>query len=218
MSLTRERPGVRDKVGQGTARSSPVPIRQGYVLVRGWIPNEATSPTIQHEDGGESPLTIVYERPDGLSMIVAKLPERAIAVYSSHLFEHVADVTALVDELERVLAVDGLLHIVVPHFSNAYYYSDPTHRRPFGLYTFSYFAEDPLFRRRVPTYGRRPRLRLETARLNFRSAIEFRVRWRLKASVGRLVNASVRLQEFYEENLAALFPCYELEFTLRKMR
>jgi ubiquinone/menaquinone biosynthesis C-methylase UbiE len=144
--------------------------------------------------------------------------ERVTEVYSSHLFEHVADLSALVDELERVLVVRGRLHVVVPHFSNPYYYSDPTHERPFGLYTFSYFAEDPILRRRVPTYGRALRLRLETARLGFRSEAEFPGRRKLKAAVNRLVNTNVWLQEFYEENLPGLMPCYELEFELVKVR
>lgn len=138
-------------------------------------------------------------------------------VYSSHLFEHIDDLSALMTELERVLAVGGRLRVVVPHFSNAYFYSDPTHRRPFGLYTFSYYAEDPVLRRRVPTYGHAPRLRLESVRLNFRSSTEFRNRYRLKAAFGRFVNSSVWLKEFYEENLVGILPCYELEFELVKI-
>ena len=143
--------------------------------------------------------------------------ESVTDVYSSHLFEHVDDLETLVSELERVLVVGGTLTVVVPHFSNPYYYSDPTHRRPFGLYTFSYFAEDPLLTRRVPTYGHVPRLRLESVRLNFRSSMEFPYRYRLKAALGRVVNASAWLKEFYEENLAGVLPCYELEFELRKV-
>jgi ubiquinone/menaquinone biosynthesis C-methylase UbiE len=138
-------------------------------------------------------------------------------IYCSHLLEHVEDLSSLVREVERVLALGGRLVAVVPHFSNAYYYSDPTHRRPFGLYTFSYFAEDPILRRRVPTYGHSPRLRLERAHFNFRSSTEFRKRYRIKASLGRLVNRSTWLQEFYEENLTGVFPCYELEFELVKV-
>jgi hypothetical protein len=107
--------------------------------------------------------------------------------------------------------------VVVPHFSNPYFYSDPTHRRTFGLYTFSYFAEDPLFRRRVPNYDHAPRLRLESARFNFRSAVEFRARWRLKSALGRLVNATTSRKEFYEGHLVWIFPCYELEFFLVKV-
>jgi hypothetical protein len=144
--------------------------------------------------------------------------ERVTEIYSSHLFEHVADLAGLVDELERVLVVSGRLHIVVPHFSNPYYYSDPTHERPFGLYTFSYFAEDPILRRRVPTYGRLLRLRVQSARLGFRSEAQFPFRRKLKAGVSRLVNASAWAKEFYEENLPGLLPCYELEFELVKVR
>jgi len=155
---------------------------------------------------------------DALDVLRALEDERVVEVYSAHFFEHVDDLSALIDELERVLVVGGRLHVIVPHFSNPYYYSDPTHRRPFGLYTFSYFADDPVLRRRVPTYGRDPRLRLQAARLVFRSAIEFRARYRAKAALGWLVNRSVWAQEFYEENLAGIVPCYELDFELVKVR
>jgi SAM-dependent methyltransferase len=142
--------------------------------------------------------------------------ETVSEVYSSHLFEHIAELEPLIDELERVLVVGGRLLVRVPHFSNPYYYSDPTHRRPFGLYTFSYFADDRLLRRRVPTYGHVPRLRLERVRLHFRSSTEFRFRYRAKEALGRIVNANVWLQELYEENLAWVLPCYEVEFALVK--
>lgn len=142
--------------------------------------------------------------------------ERVAEVYSSHLFEHVDDLPLLVTELERVLVVGARLHVVVPHFSNAYHHSDPTHRRTFGLYTFSYFAEDHVLRRRVPTYGRMPRFRVESVQLNFRSAVELPGRHRLKAALNRLVNAAPLAAELYEANLAWILPCYELEFSLVK--
>ncbi len=154
---------------------------------------------------------------DVLGVLRALRPESVSEVYSSHLLEHIDELDSLVEELERVLVVGGRLHVRVPHFSNPYYYSDPTHRRPFGLYTFSYFADDGLLRRRVPTYGHVQRLRLERVRLNFRSSMEFRFRYRVKAAIGRLVNRSVWLQELYEENLAWILPCYELEFVLVKV-
>ena len=154
---------------------------------------------------------------DVLGVLRALRPESVSEVYSSHLLEHIDELDSLVEELERVLVVSGRLHVRVPHFSNPYYYSDPTHRRPFGLYTFSYFADDELLQRRVPTYGHVQRLRLERVRLNFRSSMEFRFRYRVKAAIGRLVNRSVWLQELYEENLAWILPCYELEFVLVKV-
>jgi SAM-dependent methyltransferase len=154
---------------------------------------------------------------DVIEVLKALPDESAAEVYTSHLLEHVDDLPELMRQVERVLEPGGRLTVVVPHFSNAYYYSDPTHRRPFGLYTLSYFAEDPILKRRVPTYGHTPRLRLERADLNFRSSVEFRRRYRVKAALGRLVNRSTWLKEFYEENLTALFPCYELEFELIKV-
>jgi ubiquinone/menaquinone biosynthesis C-methylase UbiE len=155
---------------------------------------------------------------DVLDVLRALGDESVAEIYSSHLFEHIDDLSELVDEIERVLVVGGRLHVVVPHFSNAYYYSDPTHRRPFGLYTFSYFAQDPIMRRRVPLYGRTPRLRLEGARLGFRSEAQFPGRRLLKQALARVVNANVWLQEFYEENLTGILPCYELHFELVKVR
>jgi hypothetical protein len=154
---------------------------------------------------------------DVLDVLRALEDESVAEVHSSHLFEHIDDLYTLVDELERVLVVGGLLHVVVPHFSNPYFYSDPTHRRPFGLYTFSYFADDRVLTRGVPTYGHVQRLRLERVRLNFRSSTEFRFRYRLKETLGRVVNRNVRLQELYEENLAWILPCYEVEFALVKV-
>ena len=155
-----------------------------------------------------------------VSQVLGALPEdRVQEIYTSHLLEHLPDLSALVDEVERVLTIGGRLHVVVPHFSNPYYYSDPTHRQPFGLYTFSYLAEDALLRRRVPRYGRAPRLRLTSVLLRFRSSAEFgRLRGGLKLALGRIVNTNVWTQELYEENFAGVVPCYELEFQLVKVR
>jgi ubiquinone/menaquinone biosynthesis C-methylase UbiE len=155
---------------------------------------------------------------DVLDVLRALGDESVAEIYSSHLFEHIDELSELVDEVERVLVIGGRLHVVVPHFSNAYYYSDPTHRRPFGLYTFSYFAQDPIMRRRVPLYGRTPRLRLEGARLGFRSEAQFPGRRLVKQALARVVNANVWLQEFYEENLTGILQCYELHFELVKVR
>lgn len=152
--------------------------------------------------------------------VLGALEEGSVCeIHASHLLEHLTDLPAVVDELARVLVVGGRLHVVVPHFSNPYFHSDPTHRQPFGLYTFSYLAEDPILRRRVPTYGHAIRLRLESIRLGFRSASEFgRVRNRLKQAFGQLANASTWTQELYEATLTGIVPCYELELKLVKVR
>ncbi len=135
-------------------------------------------------------------------------------VHSSHFFEHVADLPGLMREIQRVLKSDGTLDVIVPHFSNPYFYSDYTHRHFFGLYSFSYLATDRLLKRGVPSYQTDLRFELRSIKLIFRSP--FRVRHVLKAWLGVLVNSTTWLQEFYEENLCHLLPCYEIEYTLRR--
>jgi ubiquinone/menaquinone biosynthesis C-methylase UbiE len=151
--------------------------------------------------------------------VLCSLPEASVQeIFSSHFLEHLTDLPDLFEQVERVLVTGGRFRVVVPHFSNPYYYSDPTHHQAFGLYTFSYLAEDQLFRRRVPRYGRRPRLRLEHVELCFRSAAEFPIRMRIKRAIGRVLNTSQWTQEFYEEVLSGILPCYELAIALVKIR
>ena len=147
--------------------------------------------------------------------VLEAIPDSSLAgVHSSHFMEHVSDVERLIVELARVIRPGGRLDVIVPHFSNPYYYSDPTHRSQFGLYTFSYLALDPLLRRRVPTYQRDLAFELRNIRLRFKSPPPFVVRYALKRMFEVLVNLSVWTQEFYEENLSQIVPCYEVEFGL----
>lgn len=148
--------------------------------------------------------------------VLALIDENTIdRVSSSHFLEHVTDLTKLLSEIARILKPGGRLDVVVPHFSNPYYYSDYTHRNPFGLYSFSYLAESDLFRRSVPMYEI-PMFKLNSVVLGFKSPRPFYVRFAFKRALGLLINSSRYLQEFYEENLCYLVPCYEITFQLTK--
>lgn len=138
------------------------------------------------------------------------------AIYSFHFFEHIADLPVLLDEMSRVLKTGGKLEVVVPHFSNPYFYSDPTHKTFFGLYTFCYFSCNTLFSRQVPTYGREVQFELIAAELIFKSTRPFIVRHAIKKLLGTVFNCCAYMKEFYEENLCYLFPCYEIKYQLRK--
>jgi ubiquinone/menaquinone biosynthesis C-methylase UbiE len=149
--------------------------------------------------------------------ILQALPDACVdAVYSYHFVEHIDDLERLLRELERVVRPGGTLDFVAPHFSNPYFYSDPTHRRFFGLYTFCYFTASTPFRRTVPTYGRQIAFDITDVQLGFKSASVFPVRYAFKRAVGVLFNATTWLREFYEENLCALLPCYEVRYRLRR--
>jgi len=149
--------------------------------------------------------------------VLASIPDGSVdAVHSYHFLEHIEPLPRIVGELARILRPGGLLHAVVPHFSNPYFYSDYTHRQPFGLYSFSYLADDPLFRRRVPRYQIDTGLVLDDVRLGFKAPPPFYVRYALRRMLGVVVNSSRLTQEWYEAGWTGTFPCYEIDFSLRR--
>jgi hypothetical protein len=149
--------------------------------------------------------------------VLAQIPGASVkAVYSYHFFEHVADVPRLMDLLARVIQPAGLLRVVVPHFSNPYFYSDYSHRGFFGLYSFSYLVSDNIHRRKVPTYGREICFELLQAELIFKSSPPFYVRHGFKKILQTMFNLNRWTREMYEENLCYVFPCYEIRFEMRR--
>ena len=149
--------------------------------------------------------------------VLRQVPDSAlVGVYSSHFLEHISDVPSMLDELARTLRAGGQLEVIVPHFSNPHFYSDLTHRSSFGLYTFSYVAADHIFRRRVPTYGRSAAFRLQSVTLRFKASPPFYARYAVKRVIEMLVNLTRWTQEFYEENICFLIPCYEVRFVLKR--
>ena len=120
-------------------------------------------------------------------------------------------------EITRVLKPGGTAEIIVPHFSNPYFYSDYTHKTFFGLYSLSYFATDKLFQRKVPTYHNLPDLLdLVDAKLVFKSTRPFYFRYALKRAISYIFNINRYMQELYEENFTYLINCYEINFNLKK--
>lgn len=150
--------------------------------------------------------------------VLRALPEGVVdEVYSSHFVEHVPDVPLLLVELARALKKGGKLIIIVPHFSNPYFYSDITHRASFGLYSMSYFSNDQCLTRKVPTYQRELHFALDNVFLGFKSTPPFYGRHALKKIVELFVNINSYTKEVYEEMFCYLFPCYEVRYELCKV-
>lgn len=149
--------------------------------------------------------------------VVAALPDASVStVYSRHFFEHLDDPVPLILSLGRVVRPGGRMHVIVPHFSNPYYYSDPTHKTFFGLYTFSYLAEDRRFRRRVPEYFGTPDFAIEDTTMVFKAKRPFYLSHAANKVITRLVNARPGNQETYEYRWSNLWPCYEIHWELRR--
>jgi ubiquinone/menaquinone biosynthesis C-methylase UbiE len=153
---------------------------------------------------------------EGLSFI----PDNSVDQYvTSHFLEHVDQFELLMAEMHRTLKPNGTVNIIVPHFSNPYYYSDYTHKRFFGLYTFDYFTDNNNgFRRKVPVYNRSFQYKVTYRKLIFKSPYIFFINLIKKHIYTRLFNSGKYMQALYEDSFSSLIPCYELVFELQAVK
>ena len=148
--------------------------------------------------------------------VLANLKDDSItSIYASHFIEHVQNLDSLLNEIVRVSRHGAKIRLIAPHFSNAFFYSDVTHRNFFGLYTFCYLADDRTnFVRKVPSYARIQHLALMKVRLGFKSYRPFYVRHAFRRIFGMLVNSSAYMMELYEESFNSFLSCYEIEYVI----
>jgi SAM-dependent methyltransferase len=150
---------------------------------------------------------IVADLNEGLGF----LPDACVdEIHSRSLFEHLHGFDLLMREMVRVLKPDGRCYVFVPHFSNPYFYSDPTHVRFFGLYTFYYYVPlDRQLRRTVPTFYSDTKIEIYKIRLKFTSP--FRPIRFFRKLMTAIVNSNSALQEWYEGSFTGIVPCYAIE-------
>lgn len=149
---------------------------------------------------------------------LAFLPDGSVdRIESVHTFEHLAEIETVIREVVRVLRADGECHITVPHFSNPYYYSDYTHKTPWGLYSMGYFCKEGWpYRRKVPSFYNDVGVRMISQKVRFTS--EFVVIKQMKKVSQAIVNSSRLMQELWEENLCWQLPASELRIVFGKMK
>lgn len=153
---------------------------------------------------------------NGLSM----LPDSSVdEIYTSHFLEHIQNYEFLLSEMYRILKPGGALRVVVPHFTNPYYYSDYTHKRFFGLYSFDYFSDGAnSLPHKVPVYNTKLRFTIVSRRLVFKSG-DFKILNLLRKHIlTRIFNAGNYFQAVYEEIFSGWFRCSELQFVLRVVK
>ncbi len=157
---------------------------------------------------------IIADLEDGLGF----LPDSSVdEIHCRSVLEHIDNFENLMKEIVRVLKADGRARIFVPHFSNPYSYSDYTHKRHFGLYTFYYFVENrKQLKRKVPDFYSNIRIEILSLKLVFRSP--FWISKQLKKMLGAVFNCHRSVMEFYEQHLCYLLPCYGIEIVFKPVR
>jgi hypothetical protein len=128
-------------------------------------------------------------------------------VICQDVLEHV-DIVSTMRELHRVISPGGTLEIRVPHFTSANTYGDPTHIRGFSVETFDFFCSkagrdyyfDFHFAERVQR------------RISFSKGPSYALNYVIEP----LVNASPRMQVYYERSLIRIFPAVNVYIRLRK--
>ena len=146
---------------------------------------------------------------------LADLPDESVErVFSRHTLEHVENFLPLMAELHRVLRPNGTIEIIVPHFSNPYGNSDPTHVRIFGLYTFFYFADaEDQPRRKVPSFYVPERFTIESVRIKLlKPSWLFRP---ITAGLEWFINRGIGWQDWYERAFCRSFPAESIRYVLK---
>ncbi len=124
-------------------------------------------------------------------------------VRSSHVFEHIDDLIALMEDIHRMLKPGGLLEFTVPHVSNIEFFRDPTHKHSFTLGTMDYFVRDM-----------KP-IAYTAIEFEYLSR-ELRFGGGLRGKIGRLL---ARLSERrYEKYYCWKYPCNEIAYRLRVLK
>lgn len=130
-------------------------------------------------------------------------------VYSRHTLEHVENLFGLMQEIYRILKPNCKLIIKVPYFAAPTSYSDPTHKRFFGIYSFQCF--DPRNAKYNYHQVNGAKFKLENVKYSFHYGF-------LSKFFEYIFNKNKAIQAKYERYLCYLIPAYDLKFVLRPIK
>jgi len=130
-------------------------------------------------------------------------------VYSRHLFEHLDNFFFVMKEVYRVLKPNGKLILKVPYFAAPTSYSDPTHKRFFGIYSFQCF--DPSSGKHSYHQVGDTKFKLISVKYSFHYGF-------LSKFFEYFFNKSEKIQAKYERYLCYFIPAYDLKFILEPIK
>ena len=129
--------------------------------------------------------------------------------------EHLENGVKAIEEIHRILKPGGKVLIRVPHFSNPHVtWTDPTHKRPYGYYSFHYFVKhENKSKRPYETLSHEVRVHFSSVK----SKLIFPKRYRFwNKLLEPLFNRFPYIYEYGLTILHKLFPCVEIEVIMVK--
>jgi SAM-dependent methyltransferase len=130
-------------------------------------------------------------------------------IFTSHVLEHVADLFALLAELRRICKPGAVIRIYVPHLSFFGAYTDPTHKRFFGYFSFDYFTEGGVY-----NFYSHLRFRLRRRQIRF-----FWIKNERREIPSRVLTWLINLFPlFYERFCCWMLPANEVYFELEPVK
>ncbi|MDD2772783.1 MAG: hypothetical protein PHP45_03700 [Elusimicrobiales bacterium] len=127
-----------------------------------------------------------------------------VEIIAEHLLEHIANPDAAMREIHRISAPDCVVKIITPHFSSYQSYGDMSHRMHASLSILLPYCKPDISWNSFGAAGGALFV-AEGRRLTFGSSP---LGW-----PGRLL--AFFSPEFYEKYFAFMFPCRNIEFTLK---
>lgn len=156
-------------------------------------------------------------------LYLKRLPDNSVSeIYSRHFFEHLnyEYIKKMLLQIDRVLTNGGSINITVPHYSNPFFYSDPTHKTFWGVHSFSYICEETCLKRNVPKYISIKGWSLRNIKIKFVPMKNIKLLGvrlpSLCLILNIIINLNISLIEYYERYFASFFSIYEIEFLVRK--
>ncbi|MEN8118876.1 MAG: class I SAM-dependent methyltransferase [Bacteroidota bacterium] len=136
-------------------------------------------------------------------------------IYSRHVLEHINELLPLMREIHRITKKNGIIEVIVPHFSNVLAFSDPTHVRFFGLYSMYYFVapENQPKIRKVPAFYTDVRFQINSIKIEFyRTSIFDKI---LYPFFSTLLNSNTYFQNIYERLLSGFFHAWQIRYIMQ---
>lgn len=121
--------------------------------------------------------------------------------------EHLDDIVKTTEEIYRILQPNGIFKIMVPHFSNFYAFTDPTHKHFFGFKTMDYFVPTTKYYALGYTFAK---YEIIQTTIGFPNEAKG-----LKKLILKLIN---KFPGFYERYLAFIFPASSIYFELKALK